>query len=251
MERPRQFEYVDAHAHLDDEAFDGDRDAVLQRAGGVLILNAGQDPPTNRRGLLLAGRYSNLRVCLGFHPEAVVRTPHPQIEGELRFIRERRGEIVGVSEIGLDYKFEEREKQRNVFRQFLALAEELDLPVIVHSRRAAGAVLQALEGFDLKVVLHAFAGNEEEVRRALNHGYHLTFGPNLAYNQYKQKLAGIIPDKLLLTETDSPVLGPEPGTRNEPANVRSAVARLSQIRGVEEERLREIIWENAASLFKI
>ncbi len=246
-----RYKYVDVHAHLDSEAFDKDRDEVVKRAKDVLILTAGQDHETGLRCLELANVYENVEACLGIHPEMAHKYDTRSLKSELEFIRDNSGRIKALSEIGLDYKFGGKDWQKEVFRAQLELAEELDLPVVVHSRRAGGAVLKVLKGYDLKVVLHAFSGNEREVREALELGYYLSIGPNVVYNGFRQRLARLVPIELMLSETDSPVMGPKPGERNEPSNVRLVVDWVSRLKGIEREVVRKRLLENARKLFDL
>jgi TatD DNase family protein len=243
--------YVDVHAHLSDSAFDRDRDEVMARSREIIILDAGLNHESNVKVLNLSRKHSNLRACLGFHPEYIVTSPEQQVDLELNFIRENAASLVAISEIGLDYKYPEHEKQINAFKRFLKLAEELNLPVVLHSRRAAGAVLNLLRSFSLRVNLHAFSGNMIEAKNALDQGYYFSVGPNIVYNKYRQELTKLIPVEQMLTETDSPVLGPDPNQRNEPHNIFLALDKIAEIKGVELSELKDRIYRNSANLFKL
>lgn len=243
--------YVDVHAHIGDPSFDGDRDEVVARAKDILILEAGLEHKSNARALQLAERYVNVEPCLGFHPQFIVKASQAEVEAEVGFIRENAERIVAVSEIGLDYKFDFRDKQASAFKSFLELAEEIQVPVVLHSRWAAGAVLGALKNFSLKVDLHAFSGNMNEAKRAVDAGYYLSIGPNIVFNEYRQKLAALIPLEQMLTETDSPVLGPKPGERNEPANIRLAVEKIAEVKGLTVDEVHNTTYRNAKHMFKL
>jgi len=243
--------YIDVHAHLNDPIFDKDRDEVLTRSEGIVILDAGLNHESNLKVLELSRRYSTLKACLGLHPEYTWSTSDHQVELESDFIKENSSSLVAISEIGLDYKYPEHERQIHALKRFLALAEELDLPVVLHSRRAAGAILNVLKSFSVRADLHAFSGNMEEARKAVDQGYYLSIGPNVIYNTYRQELVKIIPVERLLTETDSPVLGPDPGVRNEPRNLVLALEKMAEIKGMEFNELRDRIYNNAAHLFNL
>ncbi|MFQ6011229.1 MAG: TatD family hydrolase [Nitrososphaerales archaeon] len=243
--------YVDVHAHIGDSSFDKDRDEVLKRAKDIIILEAGVDHKSNLKALKLAKKYPNVKACLGYYPEYLVDATDEDVDKEIRFIKDNASNIVAISEIGLDYKFPEKEKQKAYFRKFLGLAEELRLPVVLHSRRAAGAVIRESKEFKIKVDLHAFVGNEEELKSAIDAGFYLSLGPNIVFNEYKQHLASVIPFEQLLTETDSPVLGPIEGERNEPNNVKMAVKKVAEICEVHLEDVRKATYDNARKVFGI
>lgn len=243
--------YVDVHAHIGDSSFDRDRDRVLERASDIIVLEAGVDHKSNLKALELAKKYSNVRACLGYYPEYLVNATDDEVEREIQFMKDNASNIVAISEIGLDYKYPEKDKQKLYFRKFLALAEELRLPVVLHSRRAAGAVIRISEEFKVTVDLHAFSGNEAEVKSAIDAGFFLSIGPNIVFNEYKQHIVSVIPFEQLLTETDSPVLGPVEGERNEPSNVRLAVEKIAEICEVNLEDVRKVTYDNAKEIFNL
>ena len=243
--------YVDVHAHIGDSSFDKDRDEVLERASDVIVLEAGVDHKSNVKALELAKKYSQVKACLGFYPEYIADATDEELNREIQFIRDNASNIVAISEIGLDYKYPEKEKQKLYFRKFLGLAEELRLPVVLHSRRAAGAVIRASEEFKVTVDLHAFSGNETELKSAIDAGFYLSIGPNIVFNEYKQHIVSVIPFEQLLTETDSPVLGPVEGERNEPSNVRLAVEKISEICEVDQVDVRKATYDNARKVFNL
>ena len=245
------YKYVDVHAHLDDKSFDADRENVLRRASDVLVLNAGIDHQSNLKTLELASSHGNVKACLGLHPEYAFGMTIEQVYAEVDFISRYAHSIVAISEIGLDYKFEDRENQKAAFRAMLKLAEELDKPVVVHSRRAAGGVLKVLHDFHVPVNLHAFSGTLEETTKGCREGYYFSFGPNLTYNEQKRKLVEAVPLEQILTETDSPVLGSDPTERNEPENIKIAVKKIAEIKNSTIEETQTVILKNAKQLFEL
>ena len=245
------YEYIDVHAHIGDASFDLDRDHVVSQAKNVIILEAGLEHQSNVKALQLADQYSNIRSCLGFHPEFAVKASSFEVDMEIEFIRKYASRIVAISEIGLDYKYGSRERQAAAFSKLMQLAAELRLPVVLHSRWAAGAVLDASRGFDVKIDLHAFSGNMSEAKRAIDAGHFLSIGPNVVFNEYRQKLASLIPLENMLTETDSPVLGPKPRERNTPANICLAVEKIAEIKGLTTEEVREVVYRNARQVFAL
>jgi TatD DNase family protein len=238
---------IDVHCHIDDESFDRDRDQVIERARDILILNAGVDPMSNRKTLEIAEKYSNVRACLGLHPEFIAKFSDDLIAKETVWIREHEKQIVAISEIGLDYYWVKDENQRirekDLFRKMLRLADELGLPVIIHSREAANDTMSILLEFrQLRVILHGFS-------EADNRGYLVSVAPNIYRNKAKQRQVEKIPLRELLTETDSPLLGIVPKERNEPANVVKVIDKIAELKNLPKEEVTQSISENASRFF--
>jgi TatD DNase family protein len=238
---------IDVHCHIDDESFEYDRDQVIERAKDIIILNAGVDPASNRKTLEIAGKYSNVRACLGLHPEFIAKFGDDLIANEIKWIREHEKQIVAISEIGLDYYWirdeNQRIRQKRLFRTMLQLAEELRLPVIIHSREAASDTMAILVDFHrLKVILHGFSELD-------NRGYLVSVAPNIYRNKAKQRQVKELPLTELLTETDSPLLGIVPKERNEPANVVKVIEKIAELKNVRNEDVEDRISENASQFF--
>jgi TatD DNase family protein len=237
---------IDVHCHIDDQAFDKDRDEVVKRASNVMMLNAGVDPPSNRKTLEIADRYRNVKACLGLHPEFIAKFLDQEIEKEIAWIGTQNKRIVAISEIGLDYYWvkddKQRERQRILFRKMLNLAEELSLPVIVHSRDAVADTLAILEEFrSLRVVLHGFSDMN-------NRGYSVSVAPSIYRNKAKQRQVQALPLEALLTETDSPLMGIDPKQRNEPAYVVKVIEKVAELKNRNTEEVSSEISRNASRL---
>jgi len=250
----RGAELIDTHAHLGDAAFDDDRDEVLARAraaGVAAVVTVGETLADARRSLDLATRHPEILPTAGLYPTHLDREQAAALE---RFIRERRHELVAIGEVGLDYwKVREEadlEIQREIFGQFVDLAQELDLPLNVHSRSAGRhAVALLLEHGARRVQLHAFDGRPSSAMPAVEAGYFFSVPPSIARSRQKHKLVRHLPLSCLLLETDSPVLGPVLGERNEPANVRIALECIAKIKGVPAEEVAEATVENTRRLY--
>ncbi len=246
---------IDTHAHLCDPAFDPDREAVLARAreagvGGIVAV--GEDAADARRNLALAAEYPDLvRPAAGLFP---TRLDLAEAEAVERLLREHAGEWAAVGEVGLDYwKVEDgpdRERQREIFARFIALAIELDLPLNVHSRSAGRATIEMLvERGARRVQMHAFDGRAANARPGVEAGYFFSVPPSAARSPQKRKLVDRLPLASLLVETDSPVLGPDPLARNEPANVVLSVAAIAEIKNLPPEAVAEAVTENTVRLY--
>lgn len=252
---------VDTHAHLVDGRFDRDRQEVLERAraaGVALIVNVGYDLESSRKSVALAGEFACVYAAVGVHPHDAAQAPPGYLE-ELR--RLAKGEkVVAVGETGLDYyrNLSPGEVQKKVFREHLALARELDLPVIIHDRDAHEDVLGILKKDGpgrAGGVLHCFSGDWEMARVCLEMGFFISVSGVVTYpkSSLLKEIAARVPAERLLVETDCPYLAPEPwrGRRNEPAYVRSVVECVAGLRGMSAGELALITAQNARSLFRL
>ena len=250
----------DTHAHYDDEQFDADRDALLAsmpESGVGLIVDPGCDLPSSRRAIALAERFPHIYAAVGYHPENCA----PYTDADLDVLRElaKHPKVVAIGEIGLDYYWEEnppREFQQTVFRRQLALAQELDLPVIVHDREAHADSLAIVREFpSVRGVFHCFSGSVEMARELWKLGWYVGFDGPVTYKNARKTVEVALeapPDRILL-ETDSPYMAPVPvrGTRNDSRNVRYIAEKIAQLRGMETDALIALTAENGKRLFNI
>ena len=245
---------VDTHAHLGDPGFDADRDAVLRRAreaGVRAVITVGETLEDAQRNLSLADRHPEILPAAGLYPTHLDREQAGAMEA---LIREHRDRLAAIGEVGLDYwKVKEepdREVQREIFARFIALSLELDLPLNVHSRSAGRHAVEFLvERGAKRVQLHAFDGKPSSALPAVEAGYFFSVPPSVVRSRQKQKLVRRLPLSCLLVETDSPVLGPDPGERNEPANLRESLRMIAELKGLAETEVAEAIEENTRRLY--
>lgn len=245
---------VDTHAHLCDTVFDEDRGEVIRRArekgiGAIVIVGETYDDV--QRNLELAGQYDCLRPAAGLYPQYADMDEADRI---IALLRQQNGSFSAIGEVGLDFwiarEEEDREMQREVFRRFIQLGSILDLPVNVHSRSAGRhAVAALLENNAVKVQLHAFDGKFSAAMPAVEAGYFFSIPPSVVRSRQKQKLVKHLPLSCLLVESDSPVLGPDPEQRNEPANVLQALQAIAEIKDVPLEVVYEAVRENTWKLY--
>jgi len=249
---------IDSHAHLDSPKFDGDREAVVERAreaGVAAILNVGGDLASSRAAVALAERYDFVYAAVGVHPHDA-RTVTPAVLDELRALA-RHPKVVAVGEIGLDYyrDLSPRPVQRQAFADQLALAAELGLPVVVHSREALDDVLAGLRGWEGTGVLHSYSGGLERLEEVLELGFSIGISGPVTFPKAERLrvVAAAVPLERLLVETDCPYLTPVPyrGRRNEPAYVRYVAQAVARARGMEAEPLARATADNARRLFGI
>ncbi len=252
--------YFDTHAHYDAEQFDGDRDQVLSAlpaAGVVLAVDPGCDLPSSRAALALAERYPFLYAAVGYHPENCA----PYREEDLDQIRDmaRHPKCVAIGEIGLDYYWAEnppRALQQRVFRDQLALAAELALPVIVHDREAHGDSLEIVREFpEVRGVFHCFSGSAEMAKELVGLGWMISFTGVLTYKNARKALeaAAAVPLDRLMIETDSPYMAPVPcrGQRNDSRNLPYICEKLAELKGVSPGECARITLENGKRFFHI
>ncbi len=242
---------VDAHCHLDFDSFDEDREEVIERCKQKMefAVNAGSNVEHNRAALELQEKHPDfIKANLGLHP--TYTDDFDQLEEVKEQIREE--DPVAVGEIGMDYhhvKEEEgRERQEEVFRELLELAEELDKPVVVHTRDAEKRAVEILEEYDLPdIMLHCFNGTPELAERAVENGMTVGISAQVLYSTRVQNIVEKLPVENLLLETDSPFL--YRGERNEPVNVLESLEKISEIKDAEEEKIVEATTGNARRIF--
>ena len=245
---------VDTHAHLCDPVFDPDRNGVLEgaaRAGVSAVICVGEDLADAEKNLELAARHPMIHAAAGLYPTFLDLDLAAKMG---QFIRTHREGLVAIGEVGLDYwmiKAEpDREIQREIFRSFIALSNQLALPLNVHSRSAGRQTISILlECSAARVQLHAFDGRFVTALPALEAGFFFSVPPSIVRSEQKKKLVKKLPLASLLIETDSPVLGPTPQTRNEPVNAPIAVKAIAELKGLNEAEVREAVAENTRRLY--
>jgi len=255
---------IDSHAHLDFPDFDPDRDAVLSRArdagvSTILAIGSAAGPDKLDAALPFAEQHSWIYATVGVHPhEAKLATQRHLQEAEAYAGHPR---VIAWGEIGLDYHYDHspRDVQHRIFREQLAIAHRVRLPVIIHCREAWPDCLAILEqdwaGSGFGGVFHCFSGTLEDARRGLDMGFRISFAGNLTYpkSQPLRDIASALPLDSLLIETDSPFLAPQGfrGKRNEPAHVLAVARTLATVRHLPEDEIGALTSANFRSLFRI
>ncbi len=249
---------IDSHAHLDFRRFDDDRESVIQRAretGLVAVVNIGTDLDSSRASIELAESYEFIYATVGVHPHSA-KTLTSGVLDELRTLA-RHPKVVAVGEIGLDYyrDLSPRPVQRKAFSDQLALAADLGLPVVIHSRDAHDDVIAALQGWGGTGVLHSYSAGLTRLDEVLALGFWVGISGPVTFPkaQALRKVAAGAPLERLLVETDCPYLTPEPyrGRRNEPAYVRYVVEAVARERGMPAGTVAHSTADNARRLFGI
>jgi TatD DNase family protein len=253
---------LDTHAHLMDRAFDADREAVLARAraaGVAALLVVGYDLPSSRAAVGLASRVVFARASVGIHPNSAAEASDADFDALAELARSP--EVVAIGETGLDYYRHHTppERQREALACHARLAEELDLPLIVHNRQADTDLADLLTGHGaparrLPGVLHCFSSTDPAfLEHMLAAGFLVSFAGPLTYKNAGglRTMALRVPPDRMLVETDCPYLAPVPhrGQRNEPAFVRDTAACLGGLIGLGLDEMTERLWANSIRIF--
>ena len=249
----------DSHAHLNDEAFDQDRAELLETfrdAGVGLVMNAGCSLASSREGIALAEAYPWIYCSVGTHPDTADEVNEEVLEVYRQMCSHPKVKAIG--EIGLDYYYEtiHRDAQMRAFRMQMQLAEELDMPVIVHERDAHEDGMSIVKEFPkVKGVFHCYSGSAEMARQLVDVGWYIGFTGVLTFKNARKAVetAASIPLERILLETDCPYMAPEPyrGKRNHPGYLPKMAEKLAQIRGIPVEDVIRVTTENAKRLYRI
>lgn len=251
----------DSHAHYDDEAFNDDREELLDsmRENGIgYIVNVGASMESTKASVELAKQYDFVYAAVGIHPSDVEGLSEDDIQRIQGYSALEK--VVAIGEIGLDYHYSEpqREIQKKWFRRQLDLAQAVSLPVIIHSRDAANDTLEILKEYDGKLkggVIHCFSYSPEMASEYVKMGYYIGIGGVLTFKNAKKlkEAADIVPIDRIVIETDCPYLSPEPhrGTRNTSLNLPYVIAGLAKIKGLSDKEIIHITCRNAMHLYGI
>ncbi len=249
-------ELVDTHAHLNLPNFKKDLEEVIARAkeaGVVAIINVGIDLKTSIKALELAHAYEGLWATAGLHPHEVKKATEETYETLKALFQDPK--IVAVGEIGLDYakEYSPRGLQREHFARQLALARELQKPVVIHSREAPDIMEILRQELPEKFVFHCYAGDKREAREILDLGGYISITGIVTFPKAEniREIVRYVPLERLMAETDCPFLTPVPhrGKRNEPAFVRYVVEKIAELKGVSFEECARITTKNARDFF--
>ena len=248
----------DTHAHYDDEKFNEDREDLLKSLpskGVVNIINCGCDLASSLKSIEFSEEYDYFYSAVGVHPSNITGDSYD----ELQKIRElySHPKCVAVGEIGLEYHYDfvPKDKQLDIFEKQIILANELELPVIVHDREAHEDTMNLLKRYKPKGVVHCFSGSAEMAKEVLKLGMYIGLGGAVTFKNARKPLevAEIIPEDRLLLETDCPYMAPVPfrGRRNSSDLIAYSAEKIAEVRHTDTQKLINTANENARRLFKI
>jgi len=250
----------DTHAHMDDRAFDTDRKELLSELPNqqiVLLMNPGCSLESSYNAVKLASEFDYIYAAVGSHPDAADEVNEEVLE-EYRKLCKLNSKVKAIGEIGLDYHYEDipRALQKKAFRDQMALAQELDLPAIVHERDAHEDGMAIVKEFSqVKGVFHCYSGSAEMARQLVELGWYIGFTGVLTFKNARKavEVAASIPLERIVLETDCPYMAPEPfrGKRNDPGKLYRMAEKLAEIRGMSVEEIHRITTENGKRLYRI
>ncbi|MBN1561825.1 TatD family hydrolase [candidate division KSB1 bacterium] len=249
---------IDTHVHLDFDRFDGDRQAVIQRAMDAdvrAMVTIGIDYVSSLKAIEISEQYDNVYAAVGVHPHDAKDMTDEQFEEISSLISHPK--VVAIGEVGLDYHYDysPRDVQRRVFRQFLDLSLAAQMPVVIHAREADEDVLELIHSRakrGWRGVFHCYAGDEKMAQKVIDLGFLLSFTGNITFkNSTSLVVMAHTPLHKLMVETDSPFMAPAPfrGKRNEPAHARIVAEKMAEVKEISLEEVARITTENAITLF--
>lgn len=257
-------EFFDSHAHLDDEKFNEDRGEVIQKikeAGITKFISAGYSLEGSKKAIELSNKYEFIYATSGISPNDI-----PQTEQELWImlqeiakIAKENSKVRAIGEIGLDYYWnkENKDLQKKAFTEQIKLANDLRLPIVIHTRDAVMDTIQILKENEVikKGIFHCCPLNRELVKEALKLGFYISFAGPVTFKNSKnaEEIVEMVPMNKILIETDSPYLSPEPlrGRRNDPRNVKYIAQKISEIKGITLQEVAKNTYNNAKNIFGI
>lgn len=253
---------IDSHVHLDDEAFNGDREDIIKSLGenGIeLVINNSSDLPSSERSVELANKYGNIYAAIGVHPHEA-RTYDDEVEKRLIELS-RDKKVLAIGEIGLDYYYDNspRDVQKEVFKRQIELAAKLKKNIVIHSRDAAkdtfDILKEAHEKYDFTALIHCFSQSVDMMREYLKMGDYIALGGAVTFKNAKtpKEVAKAVDLDRLLLETDCPYMTPVPyrGKRNEPKLVKFTCQYIADLRQMDASELEKITGENTKRFFGI
>ena len=250
----------DTHAHMDDRAFDADREALLESLPGSgvgLLMNPGCSLASSRAASELSRKYDYIYAAVGSHPDAADEVDEAVLQAYRELCRSNP-KIRAIGEIGLDYHYEDipRDIQQRAFRAQMNLARELGLPVIVHEREAHEDGMRIVEEFpEVTGVFHCFSGSAEMAKWLVSRGWYIGFTGVLTFKNARRALeaAAAVPKDRIVLETDCPYMAPEPfrGKRNDPGKLYRMAEKLAELLGISPEEAQRITTENGRRLYGI
>ncbi len=253
----------DTHAHYDDEDFDADRDRLLSgfpKQNVRCVVNIATDLPSSRRTVEMTRQYENLYGVIGIYPTSVAGLEREAVFADLRELAGACEKVVAIGEIGLDYHYEDTDKQlqQRWFAAQMELARELSLPIVIHSRDAAkDTIVQMKQSHAEEIggVIHCYSYTKESARDFLDMDFYFGIGGVLTFKNAKKlkEAVAYIPLDHIVLETDAPYLTPEPfrGRRNESTYLTYVAEVIAQIKQTSVDEVYDKTWENAHRLYRI
>lgn len=256
--------FFDSHSHLNDEKFDEDRDKIIKEifeSGTTNFVTAGYDVQSSKKAVDIANNYEFIYATAGISPNDIPQTEEELWKEllEIKDLAKSNKKVLAIGEIGLDYYWntENKEIQKKTFVEQIKLANELDLPIVIHTRDAVMDTIQILKENEVKNrgVFHCCPQNRELIKEGLKLGFYISFAGPITFKNSKNadEMINLVPNDRILIETDSPYLAPEPvrGTRNTPTNVKFVAQKIANSKGLPLKEVERITVENTKRILKI
>ena len=254
----------DSHCHLDDEKFNEDREELipkLHEEGVDKLVSAGYSLEGSKNAIELAKKYDFIYATIGISPNDITDT-EDELKKQLKELKElykTSKKIVAVGEIGLDYHWntDNKELQKEAFIEQIKLANELNLPIQIHTRDAVMDTIEILKNNKVNKngIFHCCPFNRELVKEALKLNFYISFAGPTTFKNSKNapEIINMVPEDRFLVETDSPYLSPEPfrGRRNDPRNVQYIIKKIAEVKGKTFEEIQNMAYANAQRIFNI
>lgn len=247
---------IDVHCHLEQKDYQKDRERVIKESQKRLksIISCCSSLDDFDLTLKLVEKYKNfVFATFAIHPLQVKRISEQEIENFFRKIKKYQQKIVGIGETGLDYTIEKesfRKKQKELFLKFIQLAKELEKPLIIHSRKAFSEAIEILEKAKAKKVLMHFFTEKKLLEKIIKNKWSISVNLALLKSKTIKKIIRDLPLTQIMTETDSPWLGPQ-GKRNTPLSVKVVVEKIAEIKKINFKEVDKVTTENAISFFNL
>lgn len=256
--------FFDSHSHLNDEKFDEDRNEIIREifeSGTTNFITAGYNVQSSKKAVDIANNYEFIYATCGISPNDVPQTEEELWKEllEIKDLTKSNKKVLAIGEIGLDYYWntENKEIQKKTFVEQIKLANELDLPIVIHTRDAVMDTIQILKEEEVKNkgVFHCCPQNRELIKEGLKLGFYISFAGPITFKNSKNAddMINLVPNDKILIETDSPYLAPEPvrGTRNTPTNVKYVAQKIANSKGLTLKEVEKITVENTKRVLKI
>lgn len=245
---------VDVHCHLTDPYFKDKLDMVISNARKndvIFAIANGINYEDNKKVLELSKKYEIVKAAFGFYPDEIIKSNEEEINLTLEQIKKNKNKIIAIGEVGLDlYHNEEIKKQKEVFVKIIELAEKINKPLIIHSRKAEQECIELLKEFKFKKALfHSFTGNFKLVKEIEKNNWMLSIPCNIIRSEHFQNIIKDFNLNQILTETDSPYLSPYKNKMNEPSFIVETIKMISELKNLEKEEVEKIIFKNFQNFF--
>lgn len=250
-------ELFDSHAHYNDEKFENELEIIeeIYNSGVTKLITAGYSLETTKKAIEIAHNYEFIYATAGISPNDIDDLKEEHFE-EIRSMAKDE-KVVAIGEIGLDYYWnkENKEAQKNAFIKQIKIANEMNLPIVIHTREAVQDTLEILKQNKTRGVFHCCPLNIELIKEGLKLGFYISFAGPVTFKNSKNanQVIEFVPLDKMLIETDSPYLSPEPlrGTRNDSRNVKYIAQKIAEVKGISIDEVARITYENAKKVFNI